>query len=333
MFPAPATDKRAAGTSPRADKTTALRSERTPPAAAESLTLPFEQASWKDEGEAEGESEGARAPEPSLTVPDAEEEYTLGTNGEDPALTIGGDGASPPAELLEAPAPMPEAMPAAGKPPPASAPSPLALADEEAPFVIDIGGPTRRRRQGRESQMADSDRGKMVAILWFAGAVTVGYAMLAAALFANPGLAEQWFGNVPWIGSLRDDRQLIRKVAISEVVGTYQRIKDGKDVFVISGKAMNTAPVPLQAVQIAGRLFDTGGRSLDEKVIHCGNVISTRVLKDLTPRELSVLQKLNPPSRFTIEPGASSTFVIVFMDPPKAAVSYSAQVVAAQRQA
>ena len=57
------------------------------------------------------------------------------------------------------------------------------------------------------------------------------------------------------------------------------------------------------------------------------------MLKDLTPREVSILQKLSPPKRFTIEPGESSTFVIVFMDPPRQAVEFSTQVIAAQRQA
>jgi hypothetical protein len=117
------------------------------------------------------------------------------------------------------------------------------------------------------------------------------------------------------------------------MIGGYQRIKDGKAVFVITGKAMNTAPVALHGVQIAGKLFDDAGRGLDEKTIHCGNVISTKVLKDLTRRELSVLQTLSPPSKFMIEPGESSTFVIVFMDPPRSAATFTTQVVAAHRQA
>jgi len=335
VFPAPATDKRSAGTSPRAEKSAATRPERPPPATAESLTLPFEQASWKDEGDGENE---ARV-EPVLTVPDTDEEYTLGTDGETESLTIDDEDEVPRLEEPPpvVPAPLPPAAPIAAvavDPAPLTEPPPAPVVVSEAePFVIDTGRQVRPGRKAREPVMADSDRGKMVAILWFVGAVTLGYAVLTAALFANPGLADQWFGNVPWIGSLRDDRALTRKITLSDVVGTYQRIKDGKDVFVISGKAMNTAPVPLQGVQIVGRLFDDEGRGMAEKVIHCGNVISTRVLKDLTPRELSVLQKLNPPSRFTIEPGASSTFVIVFMDPPKAAVSFSAQVVAAHRQA
>lgn len=282
---------------------------------------------------------------PALTVPETEDEFTLGTDGESGSLTITEDDEEIP-ELgdpasVAAGAPPVVAPPAAAPPAPVVKPvEPIAepMSFEIPPPVSfempppDVIEPASVGRRERKPRMADSDRGKMVAVLWFVGAVTLAYGVLTAALFANPGLAEQWFGNLPWIGSLRDDRMLMRKVALSEVVGAYQRIKDGKDVFVISGKATNAAPVPLQGVQITGRLFDEEGRGLDEKVIHCGNVISTRVLKDLTPRELSVLQKLNPPSRFTIEPGASSTFVIVFMEPPKAAVSYSAQVVAAHRQ-
>jgi hypothetical protein len=170
-------------------------------------------------------------------------------------------------------------------------------------------------------------------ILIFLAIVLAGYALLTRALFASPILCDKLVGRLPLIGHLGDDRLLTRKVALSDVVGSYQRIKDGKEVFVITGKALNTAPVALRSVQIAGRLYDAGGQALDEKVIYCGNVISAKVLKDLTPRELSILQKLSPPKRFTIEPGESSTFVIVFMDPPRAAVEFSTQVAAAQHQA
>ena len=65
---------------------------------------------------------------------------------------------------------------------------------------------------------------------------------------------------MPLVGTLGDDRLLTRKVALSEVTGSYQRIKDGKEVFVISGKALNTAPVALHGVQIAGKLFDNDGQ-------------------------------------------------------------------------
>jgi len=180
---------------------------------------------------------------------------------------------------------------------------------------------------------AGPERAMMWAILVFLGLTLATYGTLAQTFFANPALCDRLLQRIPLIGSPGGERLLTRKLALTDVVGSYQRIKDGKEVFVITGKALNTAPVPLQSIQIAGKLFNGAGAELDQKVISCGNVISTRVLKDLTPREVSILQKLSPPKGFTIEPGGSSTFVIVFMDPPREAVEFSTQVITAQRQA
>jgi len=260
----------------------------------ENLTLPFDEPAWKDEAEP--------SPVDDLTIAESEEGFTLGTEAEVDDLTV----------------PLPD-------PPPPVAP------------------PKRRRRRAvvdddDTEQASDDDhpsgreRGKVSAIFVFLAIVVGAYAVLTRALFASPALCDRMVGRLPLIGSLGDDRLLTRKVALSEVVGNYQRIKDGKDVFVISGRALNTAPVALHGVQIVGKLFDGNGQVLDQKVIYCGNVISVKVLKDLTQRELSILQ-LNPQTkRFVIEPGESSRFVIVFMEPPRAAGEFTTQVVAAQRQ-
>ena len=188
-----------------------------------------------------------------------------------------------------------------------------------------------RAREQRTEQ--GHERGKVWALLIFLLMVVSAYAVVTRALFASPALCDRLIGRLPLVGTGGDDRLLTRKVALSDVVGSYQRIKDGKQVFVISGKALNTAPVALHGVQIAGTLYDPSGRTLDQKTISCGNVISAKVLKDLTPQEVSILQKLSPPKRFMIEPGESSTFVIVFMEPPHDAAEFSTRVVAAQRQA
>lgn len=306
-FPAP-TAKKPATAAPLADKPK--------PVADGNLTLPFEEATWKDEAE----------PSPDLSVPEAEEDFTLGADEEN-----------------EEPAVEEQSTPAANEP------------DEtffERPTAPEPVPPRRRRspRPVREPESMDDDaaddgedeapaspdqsgRSGTTAILVFLAIVVAAYGVFARALFASPALCERLIGRVPLIGRLSDERLLIRKVALSEVAGSYQRIKDGKDVFVITGKALNTAPVALQGIQIVGKLYDGAGGLLDQKVIYCGNVVSAKVLKDLTPRELSILQKLSPPKRFMVEPGESSTFVIVFMDPPRQATEFSTQVQSAQRQA
>ena len=274
-------------------------------AVGENLKLPFDVATWKNEAEP--------SPPVDLKISEPEEDFTLGVDEKPDDLTL--------------PETADERIPEEGTPVAA------VRQPEEAPKR---GEETEVESEAQDEEAAREPRRQrsstVTPILFFLATVVVAYGLLARALFASPVLCDKLVGRLPLIGRLGDERLLTRKVALSEVVGSYQRIKDGKEVFVITGKALNTAPVALNSVQIGGKLYNGGGQMLDEKVIHCGNAISAKVLKDLTPRELSILQKLTPPKRFEIVPGESSTFVIVFMDPPTDAAEFSAQVVAAQHQ-
>lgn len=313
IFPAPA----AGQPTPKASPAPA-RARPSPPSE-ESLTLPFEQPREKNPAEA--------APADDVEVAEAEEDFTLGTEERPNDLTIpDGDGDAEP-EL--APAHAPAAL-THGEEPEEPNEIEVDLTRDDDEHAIEEPAPKRTRR----ARTPPREHSHVIPLFVFLALVAAGYGGLTSALFANPALSDKLVGRIPLIGTLGDERLLVRKVALSEVVGNYQRIKDGKDVFVITGKALNTAPVALQGVQISGRLFDNAGAPLGEpKVISCGNVISTKVLKDLTPQEVSILQRLSPPKKFVIEPGESSTFVIVFMDPPRQAVEFATQVVAAQRQA
>ncbi len=286
--------------------------EEPAPEAEPNLQLPFEEPRWKEEPEASRPTE--------LKISEPEEDFTLGVEGEPDALAI------PEESVEEAPALNIEHSSRDDEDEESEeATEHEALEVEAEEEEIEVRRPARRspRRQP----------GTIVPVLVFLALVTTAYAALARALFASPALCDRVVGRIPLIGRLGDDRLLTRKVALSDVVGSYQRIKNGKDVFVITGKALNTAPMALHSVQVSGKLYSGNGQALDEKVIYCGNSISAKVLKDLTPSELSILQKVSPPKRFMIEPGESSTFVIVFMDPPRDAAEFSAQVVAAQHQA
>ena len=285
------------------------------PTSAQNLTLPFESTH---------EKEATESAPGDLTVPDTDEDFTLGTEEHPVELTVPDD-----AEPEVPPAPSPALAGDAAPDEPTALDMEQNREDEARITAIEEETPKRPRRSRTPRPR---ERSHVVPLFVFLGLVVTGYGVLTSTLFANPALSDKLVGRIPLIGTLGDERLLVRKVALSDLVGSYQRIKDGKDVFVITGKALNTAPVALQGVQIAGKLFDNTGAPVDQKVISCGNVISTKVLKDLTPQEVSILQKLNPPKKFVIEPGESSTFVIVFMDPPRQAVEFTTQVVAAQRQ-
>jgi hypothetical protein len=284
----------------------------------QNLTLPFDETLGKKPEES--------SPPGAWGSNDSEEDFTLGTDGPPGDLTVPEEDPTPEIAPIVAPAARTQ-----HKEPDEPTEMDVELRHDEDDAEIDAIAPKRRRRPRTP---APRERSHLVPLFIFLALIISGYGGLTSALFANPALSDKLIGRIPLIGTLGDERLMVRKVALAEVVGTYQRIKDGKDVFVITGKALNTAPVALQGVQIAGKLFDNAGSPIgDPKIISCGNVISTKVLKDLTPQEVSILQKLSPPKKFVIEPGEASTFVIVFMDPPRQAVEFTTQVVAAQRQA
>jgi hypothetical protein len=205
-------------------------------------------------------------------------------------------------------------------------------ADEDEPPPV-LSRPKRSAPKREPKAPAVDDRGKFRAIVLFLLLCVMAYGALATTLLSMPDMADRFVRSLPLVGSMLAGDRLSRQIALSELSASYHRIKEGKEVFVITGRALNTATVPLHAVQIRGQLFDRDGNLVDQRSIYCGNVVSTKVLRDLTPRELKFLQDIQPPKQFQIEPGDGAGFVIVFMDPPASAAEFSAQVVGAQRQA
>jgi len=129
---------------------------------------------------------------------------------------------------------------------------------------------------------------------------------------------------------LAEDHLLQTRVQLQDVEGTYQQIKDERMVFIVSGRAINTSSEPLKGVQIESAVYDAGGKPIETKSIYCGNAMSLKIVKDLSTKEISLLQRLEPPKRFEIRPGESAGFSVVFLNPPRTLREFTARVAAAQ---
>ena len=170
--------------------------------------------------------------------------------------------------------------------------------------------------------------------LIFLGVLVILYAILALDLSNDPARAEKLVAAVPIFGDLvGEDRLLQTRVQLQDVEGRYQQIKDDKLVFIVSGRAINASPSTLKGVQIASVIFDGTGKPLEEKSIYCGNAMSLKLVKDLSMKEIAVLQAIPPPKRFEIRPGESVGFSVVFVNPPTTVKEFSARVAAAQPSA
>lgn len=163
--------------------------------------------------------------------------------------------------------------------------------------------------------------------------VVAAYAVLARTLYANPEWADALVGRVPVVGAGLNNQLLNDQVDLIKVEGSYQRTKEGRTFFLITGQAVNTSAVPLSQVQVLARLVDHNGVVLQEKPTFCGASVPVSVLRDLSLDAMEVIPQMKPSDRSVIHPGERSPFVIVFTDIATPIAEFTAEVVAAQRQA
>jgi predicted Zn finger-like uncharacterized protein len=156
--------------------------------------------------------------------------------------------------------------------------------------------------------------------------VTLGFGVLSVYLYTNPEGVRTAFGNVPLIGARLTEAPLHSDaIQLTEVKGRYERVQGDRLVFVISGTAVNNAPVPARSIQIEGRI---AGAQEQRQVVFCG--AAPRDVQDLSLREIALLQTLEPPKDWALAPGEQADFLVVFAAPPSDLREFGAEVVAVQ---
>lgn len=153
------------------------------------------------------------------------------------------------------------------------------------------------------------------------GATVALHLCLALYLKSSHRRAAAFFASLPLVGeALLKEKALACKVALSDVRGSYDTIRDRKRVFTISGEAVNNAATAITDIQIEGTITGGDGKT-ERKVIFCGNEAR---FTDLSDREIDLLHQLDP--SYSLQPGQSSRFLIVFTDPPEDLREFTARV-------
>jgi predicted Zn finger-like uncharacterized protein len=219
----------------------------------------------------------------------------------------------------------------------------------EQPFSLtnadNLKGEATSRSPGRDTPFVDetdSDAGQrhpraagsaisLRPVIVFLFLVVGGYAALAGTLYANPGFTDQIVHDVPMVGT-GSGGLLNRQVLLIDIEGGYERTKAGKDIFVVTGYAVNHAEFSLSSIQVRVQLLDSGGSPLHDRIVFCGSTVPRKLLRELTVPEVSVLGRLKPPRTLLIHPGERSPFMAVFAEPLPAVTELSTRVAAAQRQ-
>src|SRR2546425_621978 len=92
------------------------------------------------------------------------------------------------------------------------------------------------------------------------------------------------------------------------------------------GRPMKSpARFPARSIQIEGRI---AGTQEQRQVVFCG--AAPRDVKELSLREIALLQTLEPPKDWSLAPGEQAAFLVVFASPPTDLREFGAEVVAVQ---
>jgi predicted Zn finger-like uncharacterized protein len=157
--------------------------------------------------------------------------------------------------------------------------------------------------------------------------VTLAFILLSIYLFTHRGRVSGLLAEIPGAGpELTAKRLSPAHVQLTDVHGAYQRVHGDTLVFVVTGTAVNNAPVPVSAIEIQARI--SGARE-QHRLVFAG--AAPHDVHDLSAREIDLLQTLRPPHDWRLLPGEDGDFLVAFVDPPVPLKEFSAEVVAVQR--
>jgi predicted Zn finger-like uncharacterized protein len=212
-------------------------------------------------------------------------------------------------------------------------------AADEGPAVDDVeelyADPSITRRAAPARAAAEEERGGGISVrsvFVFLAVVVCGYGALTWSLLDDPDWATRLTQSIPVIGASLRDVSAGDEVALVDVHGRYERTKDGKVVFVITGKAVNQSADTLRSVQIIASLQDAGERPLERQVTACGNALEAKI-RELSVHQVGILRSIKPPPDLGMQPGANCPFVSIFTEVPPGTATFTTEVVRAQRYA
>ncbi len=154
--------------------------------------------------------------------------------------------------------------------------------------------------------------------------VTIVYAVVSIYLHTHPMESRAWLARIPLIGEdMAETRLHPGNIQLTDVRGDFKRVHGDRLVFVVTGTAINNAPVPVAGVQIEGRLL--GGQER-RQIVYAG--AAPQDVTELGIREIELLQTLKPTAEWLLKPGEQDRFLVAFVDPPVPLTEFAVEVIA-----
>ena len=156
--------------------------------------------------------------------------------------------------------------------------------------------------------------------------LVIGYSLIAVLSYAHPKASEDLVKQIPLFGaSVLKNSHLKEGILLQSLRGSYQTIQGNREVFVVTGVALNQNPVVVREIQLTGKVYNDAGKEFERQTIWIGNTISTKIIRGMTPEDIPHLQSLKPLKSFEMPPGDSVPFAIVFLKAAKGAKNFSCE--------
>jgi predicted Zn finger-like uncharacterized protein len=158
----------------------------------------------------------------------------------------------------------------------------------------------------------------------------IGFTFMSVVSYAKPQASDALIKHIPLVGHavLRNDH-LKRGILIQSLRYGYQTIQGNREVFLISGVALNQNPEVVREIQLSAVTYDTEGKEVERQTIWAGNTISPKIIRGMTTEDIPHLQNLKPLKTFEVPPGDSIPFTIVFLKSAKSAKEFTCEVLTA----
>ena len=182
--------------------------------------------------------------------------------------------------------------------------------------------------------VAETRTGGQMSVLPFVslfGILLFVFALVTMTYQVDPTPLESVIRKIPWYGSaIFESRHFKRRMALEALVAGLQPVLGQREVVIVSGTLVNHNAKEMQDVQIEAQVYDAEGKTLEKQTIYLGSAISSKIIQDMTPREISLVQSLKPQNTYRVAPNGSVTFTIVLPKPKEAVGAFSCRVLSAE---
>jgi predicted Zn finger-like uncharacterized protein len=147
----------------------------------------------------------------------------------------------------------------------------------------------------------------------------------------SPSISRALLAKVPMLGAeFTPPAPRLSPVSLSQVHAEYRMLDGNRRALIVSGRAENRGAEPLHTIEVGVSLVDNQQHPVMTQSVFCGDLVSPKIVSQMTPHELQFFQKLAPPKNFALKSGDSSPFFVMFINPPPNVINFQVSVIKAE---